>query len=52
MAVAAGEQFAEDGAQLGEVAAAGAEEVEELFDGPGGEDAGAGEVEADGVSIR
>ncbi|MFI9297588.1 NAD(P)/FAD-dependent oxidoreductase, partial [Streptomyces gardneri] len=29
----------EDGAQLGEVAAAGAEEVEELFDGPGGEDA-------------
>ncbi|MGW1848936.1 hypothetical protein [Streptomyces sp. NPDC001966] len=34
---------------LGEVAAAGSEQVMEVFDRPDGEDAGAGEVEADGV---
>ncbi|MFI5642048.1 hypothetical protein ACIA8H_32140 [Streptomyces goshikiensis] len=42
MAVVAAEELAEDGAQFGELAATGAEQVEEVFDGPGGEDAGAG----------
>jgi hypothetical protein len=49
LAPASGEQFGEHAAQLGEVAAAGAQQGEEVVDGPGGEDPGAGQVEADGV---
>ncbi|MFD7054859.1 DUF6431 domain-containing protein [Streptomyces mirabilis] len=49
LAPASGEQFGEHAAQLGEVAAAGAQQGEVVVDGPGGEDPGAGQVEADGV---
>jgi hypothetical protein len=41
--------FGEHATQLGEVAAAGSQQGEEVVDGPGGEDPGAGQVEADGV---
>lgn len=50
VAMAAGEESGKHAAQPGEVAGAGAEQVKEVFDGPGGEDAGAGEVEAEGAA--
>lgn len=46
---AAGEEFGEYGAQRSKLAAAGAREVEVVLHRPGGQDGGAGEVEADGV---
>ncbi len=47
--LAAGEEFGDDSSQHGQVAAAGAQEAEVFLYGPAGEDAGAGEVEAQGV---
>lgn len=49
LAAAAGQEFGEHRTQLGKVAAAGAQQGEEIFDGPEGENVGAGRVEADGV---
>ncbi len=48
-APASGEQFGKHATQLSEVAPTGAQEGEEVVDGPEGNDPGAGQVEADGV---
>ncbi|MFD5722716.1 hypothetical protein [Streptomyces sp. NPDC127036] len=47
--MAGGQQLVEDRAHSSQVTAAGAEQCEEVVDGPGREDSGAGEAEADRV---
>ncbi|WP_209441800.1 hypothetical protein, partial [Streptomyces roseus] len=49
VSLAARVEFGDDGAEHGQVAAAGAQDAEVLLYGRGGEDAEAGEVEAQGV---